>query len=116
MATRRLSRDLTDNRTNNRYIIWFTLSNGKTYYVGDGFIFLSIKDNIEFDTLLKTAKQYKLQGAKCVMKQLWDKYFTYKNENDNGGHIVKSAFGEIKDVEKRLKYYTNNKYYFNHTL
>lgn len=116
MATRRLSRDVTDSRANNRYIVWFTLSNGKTYYIADGFVFVQIRDNIEFDTFMKCAKKYKLQGAKCVMKLLWDKYFTYKNENDNGGHIVKSTFGELKDVERRLKYYTNNKYYFNHTL
>ena len=28
------------------YVIWFTLSNGKTYYIGEGFVFLSLKDNI----------------------------------------------------------------------
>ena len=116
MATRTLSREIAEYKANRRYIIWFTLSNGKTYYIGEGFVFLSIKDNIEFDTLLATAKQYKLQGAKNVTAKLWNKYFNTCNEKDNDGHIVKSTFAELKDLEKRLKYYVNNKYYFNHTL
>ena len=37
------------------YVIWFTLSNGKTYYIGEGFVVLSIKDNIEFEVFKATA-------------------------------------------------------------
>jgi hypothetical protein len=98
------------------YVIWFTLSNGKTYYVGEGFVFLSIKDNIEFEVFKATARKYTYKGARIITDKLWNKIFIVGKEEENGGHIIKSSMESLASVEKRLKYYTNNKYFFNHTL
>ena len=100
----------------NNYVIWFTLSNGKTYYIGEGFVFLSIKDNIEYEVFKATARKYTHLGAKRMHTMIWNKYFNNANEKENGGHVVKSSCFPLTSVEKHLKYYVNNKYFFNHTL
>ena len=100
----------------NNYVIWFTLSNGKTYYIGEGFVFLSIKDNIEYEVFKATARKYTHLGAKRIHTMIWNKYFNNANEKENGGHVVKSSCYPLTSVEKHLKYYVKNKYFFNHTL
>lgn len=104
------------NNKDNRYILWFQLSNGETYYIGKDFIFLKIRKDIDFETFMATAKQYKLQGAKVITNKLWNNIFTWQNANLNGGHIVKSTYRELKDIHRYLKNNVNGKYYFNHLL
>lgn len=98
------------------YVIWFTLSNGKTYYIGEGFIFIPISENITFDELKKRARKYTYLGSKRMHKMIWNKYFNSANEKDNGGHVIKSSCYPLVCIEKQLKYYVNGTYYFNHTL
>ena len=38
-----------------KFIITFELADGRKYYVGEGYIFLSIKDNLSMDVLEKCA-------------------------------------------------------------
>jgi hypothetical protein len=67
------------------YVIWFRLSNGKTYYIGEGFVFLSIREGIPLEVLKSTARKYSYMGAKRIHTMLWNKYFTTSKEKENGG-------------------------------
>ena len=51
---------------NKNTIIWFKLSNGKSYYVGEGYVFLSIKPTTTFEEIKSTAKKYSIKGAKII--------------------------------------------------
>lgn len=98
------------------YVIWFKLSNGKTYYIGEGFVFLSIKEDMPLEVFKSTARKYSKFGAKRIHTMLWNKYFTTSKEKENGGHIVKSSCWTMKSVERSLKFNVNGVVYFNHLL
>ena len=95
-----------------KFIITFELADGRKYYVGEGYIFLSIKDNLSIDVLEKCAKQYKERGAKVVTTRIWDEFSTW-NEKKNGSHIVHSNYYSLEYVKKHLTYIVNGKTHLN---
>lgn len=94
---------------NKNTIIWFKLSNGKSYYVGEGYVFLSIKPTTTFEEIKSTAKKYSIKGAKIITARLW-KEFAWYNEQKNGGRIEQSTYGNLSFIERNNSYgYQQNK-------
>lgn len=96
----------------NKYIIWFKLSNGNSYYIGKNFKFLPFEKTITFDELVNTARHYTYLGSKRMHKLLWDKY-NRRIEQDFNSHIVRSSCYPIREIKSTLTYYIDNEIYFN---
>lgn len=88
-------------------IVSFELSNGRKYFVADGFLFLSIKKEMTFEELMSVARLYTWKGAKIITNRIW-KEFGVANEHLNGGHIVHSSSNTTEHI-KRYCYNYNGK-------
>ena len=95
-----------------KFIITFELEDGRKYYIGEGYVFLSIKKDLSMEVLEKCAKQYKERGAKVVTERIW-KEFSIWNEAKNGSHIVKSNYYSLEYVKKHLTYIVNGRTHLN---
>lgn len=99
-----------------KYVIWITLSNGKTYYLcGDrlGLYFLSIReDKFLFTNFKSLAKRYTLQGAKGMVTKLWNKTLPNFDKAFEGERIVHTSYIDINTLEKEVKSYPNEWDYF----
>ena len=89
-------------------IIWFKLSNGKSFYVGNGYVFLLIEPTTTFEEIKSNAKKYSIKGAKIVTARLWKEFAWHKQEN--GIRIEQSNYGNLPFIERNNSYgYQQNK-------
>lgn len=95
------------NDNERRFIVFFELSNGKKYFIADGYLFLSLKKDMTLDDLKHVAKLYTYKGSKIITTRIW-KEFNTCNEHLNGGHIVHSSSNSLEHLE-RYSYNCNGK-------
>lgn len=90
------------------YVIVFFLADGRKYYIGENYLFLSIKDNMEYEVFEKNVRKYTRQGSKMITTKIW-KEFGSINENKNGSYIVRSLSYPLESFKKEYVYNLNGK-------
>ena len=58
-----------DNKRN--FVVCFELSNGKKYFIADGYLFLSVKQEMTLEDLKSVAKLYTYKGSKIITTRIW---------------------------------------------
>lgn len=87
------------NGNERNFIVFFELSNGKKYFVGDGYVFLSLKKEMTLEELVPISRLYTYRGSRIITDRIW-KEFNTCNEHLNGGHIIHSACYTIEHLKR----------------
>ena len=86
----------------NKYVLWFTLRDNQSFYVGYNCKLIPINNETDFDEVLLKAMKYNERSANLVRKQLWERFDVINTDN----YI--NTFGKvsINHIERKNK---NNK-------
>ena len=95
-----------------KFIVVFELADGRKYFIANGYVFISIKNDLTLDVLEKCARQYTQKGAKNITTKIWNE-FSIWNEKKNGSHIIHSQYYSLEYAKKNLIYIVNGKTHLN---
>ena len=90
------------------YVIIFFLKDGRKYYIGENYVFLSIKGQVEYNIFEKNVRKYTRQGSKLITTRIWKEFSTF-NEDKNGSHIIRSMSYPLETFKKHYVYNYNGK-------